>query len=200
MKGAHFTFTHCTFVDNVAESSIGMKSFISAKSNSQVTVASCCFFTQQKGGHTIETEDNSKLIFEGNSATFFNCAADLAFNQNDATIENPSNVLFTQTECRIPLEEQSTTGEQDDDSNSSTGGDDENPGDEEKKITRYVYIGIGALAIAVVIAIVVFLCFRISGKCKKFEQKSEGELNDIGDKRDSYLLQEADGEIQETEL
>ena len=65
-------------------------------------------------------------------------------------------------------------------------------GQKEKKITKYIYIGIGSLAGLIILIIIILILCRIGGKCKKLEQKSEGL--ELEEKRSSYLLQEGEQE------
>lgn len=64
--------------------------------------------------------------------------------------------------------------------------------EKEKKISKYLYIGIGSAAGAIVLGIIIFLIFRIAGKCSKLERKSTDEGLELEERRTTYLLQ--DGE------
>lgn len=70
----------------------------------------------------------------------------------------------------------------------------DNSEDREKKISKYLYIGIGSAAGLIILIIIIFILFRIAGKCKKLERNSTDEGIELAEKRTAYLLQEGDQE------
>lgn len=180
-------FSHNTLKDQLFSfQSEHASSLISLSDNAFVHIQNCCFLVELNNANNfaLNTDANSKIMISQN--TVFNCPINKAFFSHHKSTNSfifDETTVYSSNKCNINIYNSNST-------------DPENPpdddNDKEKKISKYLYIGIGAAAGAIVLGVIIFLLFRIGGKCKKLESKSAAEGLELEEKRSSYLLQEGD--------
>lgn len=188
LVGQTYLMTACRFIKNNVnqkisyQDSLSSSSLISISENGLIQIQNCCFLTDSASSPVFDADDNSRIKISKN--TVFNCPISQIISSHNikstSFLKFDKTTSFSSDKCVLHNEPNDPSDPPDDSD------------DKEKKISKYLYIGIGAAAGAIVIGIIIFLICRIAGKCKKLEEKTDEEGIELAEKRTAYLLQ--DGE------